>query len=198
MIDMVRPKYFMPVHGSPLDRRYHQQVAIQAGISEGNALMINNGDILEYKDNKLEVTGKVPIGAHLVDQTGNVVPDLVIHDRLLMSEDGIVVVVLTVDRKNSQLLTSPDIITRGFIYMKENEDLMNELRNELRRFSLRRFSRVDLVRCKQELRDHVNNFLYKNTQRSPIIIPVVNAIGAGQNKPKQQRPQPNTNAKPHS
>lgn len=196
MINMVKPKYFMPVHGSPLDRRYHQQVATQTGMSEANALMVSNGDTLEYKNNKLEITGRVPIGAHLVDQTGNVVPDLVIHDRLLMSEDGIVVVVLTIDKKNSQLLTSPDIITRGFIYMKENEELMNELRNELRRFSLRRFSRVDLVRFKQELRDHVNNFLFQNTQRSPIIIPVVNAVGAGGNAQAQpasnaqRRPQP--------
>lgn len=204
MIKMVKPKYVMPVHGSPLDRRYHQQVAIEAGVSEANALMVSNGDTLEYKNDKLEITGRVPIGAHLVDQTGNVVPDLVIHDRLLMSEDGIVVVVLTIDKKNSQLLTSPDIITRGFIYMKENEELMNELRNELRRFSLRRFSRVDLVRFKQELRDHVNNFLFQNTQRSPIIIPVVNAVGAGgnaqaqsasntQRRPQTQARQPRSN-----
>lgn len=183
MIQMTKPKYVIPTHGSPLDRRYHQQVALEQGVPKDNALMVNNGDVVEHKEGKLVINGRVPIGAHLVDQTGTVVPDLVIHDRLLMSEDGIVVTVLTIDRKNGQLLTSPDIITRGFIYMKENEELMNELRNELRRFSLRRFSKVDLTRFKQELRDHVNNFLYQNTQRSPIIIPVVNAVGGGGQKP---------------
>jgi len=176
MIAMVKPKYFMGVHGDPLDRRYHQQVAMQQGIAEVNALMVNNGEVIEYKNGKLAITAKVPIGAHLVDQTGAVVPDMVIHDRILMSEDGIVVTVVTISKKSGQLLTSPDIITRGFIYMKENEELMNELRNELRRFSLRRFNRVDLSRFKQELRDHVTNFLYQHTQRTPIVIPVVNAV----------------------
>jgi hypothetical protein len=88
-----------------------------------------------------------------------------------------VAVVLTVDKKTGVLLTSPDIISRGFIYMKENEELMNAFRAELRRAVAQRFKRVDLDRFKAELKDYVTHFLYEQTQRSPIVIPVVNVIG---------------------
>jgi ribonuclease J len=94
-----------------------------------------------------------------------------------------VTVVLTVDKKSGQLLTSPDIISRGFIYMKENEELMSALRNELRRAVTQRYRRVDLDRFKSELKDYVTHFLYEQTQRSPIVIPVVNIIGG---RPEKQ------------
>ena len=85
--------------------------------------------------------------------------------------------VLTIDKKTGQLLTSPDIISRGFIYMKDSEELMNAFRAELRRAVTQRFKRVDLDRFKAELKDYVTHFLYEQTQRSPIVIPVVNVVG---------------------
>jgi ribonuclease J len=168
---------------------------MQNNVPQQNIFVLDKGDVFELTGSKAAKTGRVPAGALLVDQTGAVVPGLVIKDRLLMGEDGMVVTVLTIDRKSGQLLTSPDIITRGFIAIKDNEELMNELRTELKRFSLRRFSKVDINRFKQELRDHINNFLYKSTQRTPIIIPVVNAVGNGaklasQPQSPQQSPQP--------
>ena len=93
-----------------------------------------------------------------------------------------VTVVLTIDKKTGGLLTSPDIISRGFIYMKENEELMNDFRNELRRAVQQRFKRVDLDRFKAELKDYITHFLYERTQRSPIVIPVVNVIGGRSEK----------------
>jgi hypothetical protein len=90
--------------------------------------------------------------------------------------------VLTIDKKTGSLLTSPDIISRGFIYMKDNEELMNAFRNELRRAVQQRFKRVDLDRFKAELKDYVTHFLYEQTQRSPIVIPVVNVIGSRSEK----------------
>ena len=98
-----------------------------------------------------------------------------------------VVVMLTIDRKSGRLLTSPDIITRGFIYIRDNTELMDGLRSELKRAASQRFSRVDLDRFKQELKDHVSHYLYEHTKRSPILIPVVNVIGGGQGAP---RPRP--------
>lgn len=95
----------------------------------------------------------------------------------MMSQDGLVAVVLTVDRKTGQNLTSPDIISRGFIYMRDNEELMSDLRVELKRAVNQRFKRIDLDRFKQEIKDHVTHFLYDRTQRSPIVIPVINVIG---------------------
>lgn len=104
-------------------------------------------------------------------------------------------VILTIDRKSGQLMTSPDIISRGFIYIRDNEELMNLFRAELRRAVQQRYKRIDIDRFKVELKDYVTHFLYEQTQRSPIVIPVVNVIGGnggqkpnGQNKGKDQKP----------
>jgi len=111
-----------------------------------------------------------------------------------MAEEGLVAVVLTIDKKNGALLTSPDIISRGFIYMKDNEELMNAFRNELRRAVQQRFKRVDLDRFKAELKDHITHFLFEHTQRSPIVIPVVNIIG-GAGKGEQTKVQQAVNGR---
>jgi len=119
----------------------------------------------------------VPHGTILVDQTGAIVSNVVVKDRVLLSEEGLVAIVLTIDKKNGNLLTSPDIISRGFIYMRDNEEIMTGLRSELRRAAQQRFKRVDLDRFKAEVKDHVTHYLFDRTQRSPIVIPVVNVIG---------------------
>jgi ribonuclease J len=178
MMLLMRPKYFVPIHGEFHHQIRHAELAVENGIPKDNVFVLDNGDVLELSAQKAAKTGRVPAGTQLVDQTGAIVPNLVIKDRLLMGEDGIVVAVLTLDRKSGRSLSSPDIITRGFIHIKENEVLMSELRNELRRFTIRRFAKVDINRFKQELRDHITNFLYKQTQRTPIVIPVVNAVGS--------------------
>ena len=126
----------------------------------------------------MEVTGEVPHGTILVDQTGAIVSNVVVKDRVLLAEEGLVAIVLTVDKKTGNLLTSPDIISRGFIYMRDNEELMNGLRIELKRAVQQRFKRVDLDRFKAELKDHITHYLFEHTQRSPIVIPVVNVIAA--------------------
>jgi ribonuclease J len=127
----------------------------------------------------MEAGEEVPHGTVLVDQTGAIVSSVVIKDRLMLSNEGLVAVVLTVDKKSGQLLTSPDIISRGFIYMKDQEELMNEFRQELKRAVSQRYRRVDLDRFKLELKEHITHFLYDKTGRSPIVIPVVNIIGGG-------------------
>ena len=106
-------------------------------------------------------------------------------DRVLLSEEGLVAIVLTVDKKTGALLTSPDIISRGFIYMRDNEEIMNGLRTELKRAVQQRFKRIDLDRFKAELKDHVTHYLFEHTQRSPIVIPVVNIISGGSGKSNQ-------------
>ena len=106
-------------------------------------------------------------------------------DRVLLAEEGLVAVVLTVDKKTGNLLTSPDIISRGFIYMREQEEIMNGLRNEVRQAVQQRFKRIDLDRFKVELKDHITHYLFEQTQRSPIVIPVVNVIGGNGKNEKQ-------------
>ncbi len=188
MIEMTRPKWLLPIHGGALDRKYHRDVAVESGMSRDKVILAHSGSILEFdKDGNMAEVGEAPAGAVLVDQTGAIVPGLVAKDRLLMSEEGMVVVMLTIDKKTGRLLTSPDIITRGFIYIRDNTELMDGLRAELKRAAAQRFTRVDLDRFKQELKDHVGHYLYEHTRRSPVLIPVVNVIGAnGQSsfKPK--------------
>jgi ribonuclease J len=139
--------------------------------------LANNGDSFLFTADKWESAGQVPYGSLLVDQTGAIVNSVVVKDRVLLSEGGLVTVVLTIDKKTGALLTSPDIISRGFIYMRDNEELMNDLRQELRRAVAQRFKRIDLDRFKLEIKDHLTHYLFDRTQRSPIVIPVVNVIG---------------------
>lgn len=199
MIQMTKPKFFVPVYGDYTSKRQHIEIAVQEGIPRKNTVNAENGEVIEFTKDKMQITGKVPVGTVLVDQTGAVVSSVVIKDRLLLAEEGLVAVVLTVDKKSGNLLTSPDIISRGFIYMRDSEELMNNFRVELKRAVQQRFRRVDLDRFKQELKEHVTHFLYEQTGRSPIVIPVVNVIGgksgantgnSKQNGDKQQKQKP--------
>lgn len=177
MIDMIKPKFFVPIYGSFRSKQRHIELAVEEGIPRKNTYNVENGDVLAITGDKMEHIGQVPHGTVLVDQTGAIVTNVVIKDRIMMAQDGLVTVVLTVDRKTGTSITSPDIISRGFIYMRDNEDLMTELRGELRRAVQQRFKRIDLDRFKQEIKEHVTHFLYEKTQRSPIVIPVINVIG---------------------
>lgn len=183
MINMVKPKFFIPIWGPYRYKKRHIDVAVQQGIARANCINPENGQIISITKDKMVIDGDVPHGTILVDQTGAIVSTIVVKDRVLLAEEGVVAVVLTIDKKSGQLLTSPDIISRGFIYMKENEELMTALRNELRRAVTQRFKRVDLDRFKAELKDYITHFLYEQTQRSPIVIPVVNVIGG---RPEKQ------------
>lgn len=177
LIDMVKPKFFIPIYGSFRSKKRHIDIAINQGIPRANTLNAENGEVIALTEDKMEIIGEVPHGTILVDQTGTIVNNIVVKDRVLLAEEGLVAVILTVDKKNGNLLTSPDIISRGFIYMRGNEEIMNGLRQELRRAVGQRFKRVDLDRFKAELKDHVTHYLFEHTQRSPIVIPVVNVIG---------------------
>lgn len=183
MIKMIRPRFFVPVYGDYTAKKYHIDIALEEGIPRKNIINAENGDIISVTKDTIEVAGQVPHGTILVDQTGAIVSSVVVKDRVLLAEEGLVAVVLTIDKKTGSLLTSPDIISRGFIYMKDNEELMNDFRAELRRAVSQRFKRVDLDRFKAELKDYVTHFLYEQTQRSPIVIPVVNVIGG---RPEKQ------------
>src|SRR3990167_4222663 len=177
MIDMLKPKFLLPIYGDFTAKKYHIDLAVEHGIPRANTINNDNGQVIVLTPTSMKIDGEVPHGTVLVDQTGAIVSTIVVKDRVLLAEEGLVAVILTIDKKTGSLLTSPDIISRGFIYMKDNEELMNAFRAELRRAVSQRFKRVDLDRFKAELKDYVTHFLYKQTQRSPIVIPVVNVIG---------------------
>lgn len=182
MIKMTRPKFFVPIYGDYTSKRQHIEIAVEEGIPRGNTINADNGQVLSFTKDKMDLIGEVPHGTVLVDQAGAEVSNIVVKDRLVLAEEGLVAVILTVDKKTGQLLTSPDIISRGFIYMRDNEELMNLFRTELRRAVGQRFKRIDLDRFKAELKDHITHFLYEQTQRSPIVIPVINVIGGRNEK----------------
>jgi ribonuclease J len=182
MINFTKPKFFIPIYGAYRVKQRHVELAVEQGIPRANTANVGNGEVVALTRETMTVEGEVPHGTMLVDQTGAIVSNVVVKDRVLLAEEGLVAIVLTVDKKNGSLLTSPDIISRGFIYMRDNEEIMNGLRVELRRAVQQRFKRVDLDRFKAELKDHVTHFLFEHTQRSPIVIPVVNIIGGGNNK----------------
>jgi ribonuclease J len=177
MMQLTRPKYFIPIYGAYRVKQRHIDLAVEQGIPRKNCVNALNGEVIAMTPEKMEIIGQVPCGTILVDQTGAIVSNVVVKDRVLLAEEGLVAVVITVDKKNGNLLTSPDIISRGFIYMREQEELMNGLRNEVRRAVQQRFKRIDLDRFKAELKDHMTHYLFEQTQRSPIVIPVVNVIG---------------------
>lgn len=177
MINLTKPKFFIPIYGAYRVKQRHIELAIEQGIPRANTVNAENGEVIALTTDKMVVEGEVPHGTILVDQTGALVSNVVVKDRVLLAEEGLVAVILTIDKKSGSLLTSPDIISRGFIYMRDNEEIMNGLRNELRRGVQQRFKRVDLDRFKAEMKDHITHYLFEQTQRSPIIIPVVNVIG---------------------
>jgi ribonuclease J len=177
MIQYTKPKFFIPIYGDFTSKFRHIDIALEEGIPRANTLNIENGVVVGFTQDKMEVIGEVPHGTTLVDQTGATVSNVVVKDRVLLAEEGLVSIVLTIDKKSGSLLTSPDIISRGFIYMRENEEVMNGLRVELKRAVQQRFKRIDLDRFKAELKDHITHYLFEQTQRSPIVIPVVNVIG---------------------
>ena len=154
-------------------------MAIEEGMARKDIIMASNGETVLFSEDKWEMGPEAPSGSVLVDQSGSVVSGIVVKDRIMLSEEGLVAVILTIDKRTGQLATSPDIISRGFIYMRDSEELMNNFRVELRRAVAQRFKRVDLDRFKAELKDHITHFLYEYTQRSPIVIPVVNVISGG-------------------
>lgn len=177
MIQYTKPKFFIPIYGAYRVKQRHIDLAVEQGIPRANTVNAENGEVIAITTDKMEIIGEVPHGTILVDQTGAVVNNVVVKDRVILAEEGLVAIVLTVDKRSGQLLTSPDIISRGFIYMRDNEEIMNGLRTELKRAVGQRFKRVDLDRFKAEIKDHVTHYLFEATGRSPIIIPVVNVIG---------------------
>lgn len=182
MLALIRPQYLMPIHGQRHKLMLHCRIAREMGIvDEAHCLVGDDGQIMEFSKGKGEVTNKrIPASYVMVDGLGvGDVGNIVLRDRKAMAEEGIFVVIVTVDHKTNQIVTSPDIISRGFIYMRESEELVHKARAEVKRIFLKYAtkeagsSKVDWGTAKQKLRDELGDFLFKETERKPMIIPVV-------------------------
>ena len=179
LVKLVKPTYFMPLHGEFHMLVRHAELAVKSGVAAANAYVMDNADVLEITPTQAKKGARVPGGVVLIDGSGvGDVENLVLRDRLALGSDGMVVVIATVDKKSGRLLTSPDIISRGFVHMKESEELIGRVRQEVRKsFDRRDKQRVnDWARFKMTLRDDIADFLYSKTKRNPMILPVVNEV----------------------
>jgi len=178
MLSLVRPKFFIPVHGEYRQLIAHRNTARQVGIPADNILLMKNGRILELNENEAKFTGTAPVGKVFVDGLGvGDVGNIVLRDRQHLSQDGLIIVVLTMN-KAGNVVAGPDIISRGFVYVRESENLMDEVKSLVN---------VELMRCvdnnitdwgtiKSSVRDSLKDFIFQKTKRNPMILPIIMEI----------------------
>ena len=188
LISAVKPTYYLPNHGEFHMLVHNARLAEkECGIPRSHIFVCDPGDIVEFTTDGAHKIGRIPhSGGTMYDDAGAVVSDVVLKDRIHMSLEGMFVVVLTVQRGTGRLLTSPDIISRGFIYLRDNEELMGMIRAYLKQKAARSLvGSYDLDVVKKEIKDDIARVLYDQTRRMPIIIPVINEVGAPQKAPNR-------------
>ena len=176
---LVKPKFFIPVHGEQRHLRRHVNLAMEMGMDRRNIVLPEIGNVIEITPKTIKVNGSVPSGEVLVDGSGvGDVGAVVLRDRKTLAEDGMVVVILNFSAQNNQLINEPEIITRGFIYVKENEEMMKELSrvamNAAESVGAKRVK--DLAEVRSAVKSAVSSYLFKSTRRSPMIIKVINRV----------------------
>lgn len=189
LINALNPKYYLPIHGEFHMLVHNAELAEkECGIPRDNIFVCDSGDVIEIDAEGAKKAGRIPVGGIMYDDSGAIVSEVVLKDRIHMATEGMFVVVLTVQRGTGRLMTSPDIISRGFIYLRDSEELMGTIRQYLKQKVARSFGgkKIDLDVIKKELKDEITHILYDQTRRTPIVIPVINEIGGGggQNRAK--------------
>ena len=173
----LRPKFVMPVHGYYFMRFANGQNAVRAGVRPENVRLMDNGQVARLTKEEFVITGEtVPANYVLVDGLGvGDIGEVVLRDRLLLAEEGMFVVITTLDRKTGRVIKNPDIISRGFIYLRENQELLDEIRRKVRGIFGRipRREEVDTDYLKALIRDQIGQFLYNKTKRRPMVLPVI-------------------------
>ncbi len=176
---LVRPKYAVPVHGEYKHLKAQAKIAEELGFSKENIFILQSGDVLELTEEKAQVTGKVPVGDILVDGLGvGDVGNIVLRDRQHLAEDGILIVVLGLDGATDELVSGPDIVSRGFVYVRESDELMDEARivvNEAIESCLGR-GIADWGKLKGSIKDSLGEYVWRKTKRRPMILPIIMEI----------------------
>ena len=173
---LVKPKYAIPVHGEYRHLTAQKLVAEELGYSKDNIFILKSGNVLEIDENSAAVTGSVHTGAILVDGLGvGDVGNIVLRDRQHLSEDGIMIVVMTLERHSNVVLAGPDIVSRGFVYVRESEDLMDHAREvvELALDGCLDKGITDWSKIKAAVKDALSDYVWKRTKRSPMILPII-------------------------
>ena len=176
MLSIIKPKYFIPVHGEQKHLVKHSNLAESVGVDSKNIVVATNGNVIELSKKSIKVTETVQAGRVLVDGLGvGDVGSIVLRDRIHLAEHGIIIIILAMDMVTGEVVSGPDIVSRGFVYVKESEELMSDI-TELSSDILERcyISNInDRNAIKGKLRDGVSKFLYEKTRRSPMILPII-------------------------
>lgn len=175
MIGLVKPKYFIPVHGEQKHLMKHAQLARAMGIDEKNIYIAEIGETIELTDSYIKKVGTVPSGDVYVDGLGvGDVGNVVLNDRKRLSQDGLIIVVATIDAHGGYVVSGPDIVSRGFVYVKDNEELMNAARDLACRVIDEQYDSKyhDWNSVKTKVRDEISRLMYEKTKRSPMILPI--------------------------
>ena len=179
ILALAKPKYFIPIHGEYRQLRAHSETAQSMGIDKDNIIMMSNGRILEINQEGAELTGSVTSGRVLVDGLGvGDVGSVVLRDRQHLSQDGLIVIVLTMDSSTGEVVAGPDVISRGFVYVKESENLMDDVksvvRHEIKKCEERGIR--DWATIKSAARENLRDYIFMKTKRNPMIIPIIMEI----------------------
>ena len=176
MLRLMQPKFFTPIHGERRMQHEHVDLAIQTGVKEENTFILDNGDVLAFTDEHARRAGSFKAGDVYIDGSGiGDIGNVVLSDRRMLSDSGLVVVVATIDAEKRQILAGPDIISRGFIYMRESGGLIREAQKVAEKSLQNSFSfkQLNEYKMRNDLIDDLKSFLYDETERSPMILPVV-------------------------
>jgi ribonuclease J len=176
---LTKPKYAIPVHGEYKHLKAQAKIAQELGIDKDNIFILQSGDVLSIGEESAGVIGKVPVGGVLVDGLGvGDVGNVVLRDRQHLAEDGILIVVLSLDGASGELLAGPDIVSRGFVYVKESDELLDEARHLIEkavRTCLKK-NITDWGKIKGTIKDTLSEYLWKKTKRRPMILPIIMEI----------------------
>jgi len=176
MHTLLKPKFFIPVHGEYRHLKRHAQLAMELGMPEENIFIARNGNVIEFTKNSGEINQSVQSGNILVDGLGvGDVGNIVLRDRKHLSEDGLIVVVVTMSKQDGKVIAGPDIISRGFVYVRESEDLMEEARNvvKIALSECEKKNITDWSTLKASIKDALRGFLYEKIKRNPMILPII-------------------------
>ena len=179
MYALTKPKYAIPVHGEYRHLKRHAELAREMGIPKENVKILTTGDVLEVSEDTFRVTGRVPAQGILVDGLGvGDVGNIVLRDRQQLSQNGLMIAVVTLDSVSGELLSGPDIVSRGFVYVRESETLMDDCREVVRETidNCRRKHISDWGKMKGAIKDDLSEFLWRRTKRSPMILPIITEV----------------------
>lgn len=174
---LIKPKYAIPVHGEYKHLIRHAELAQSLGIAKENIFLLSSGKVLTISEEKAAITGEVPAQGILVDGLGvGDVGNIVLRDRQLLSENGLIIVVVSLEKYSNQVMAGPDIVSRGFVYVRESENLMDEAREVVERAlskCLNNRNSSDWGKIKVEIKDSLSDFIWKKTKRNPMILPII-------------------------